>query len=221
MKKCYTRKQRALRRLALAVLLLAALNLLGVVNSLPAQAARDAAAEVNLTKPQVIYRYHSDALPIYRFAVQELIEGENGIVLCSLEFHPLLGWGVWDRCAAAIRRGETMALGWRYHGQGEAESARLFGRVDDERIARIVLRWRPGTGIEDDFRYWEMPEEAFFRLDGRRYVLCDALAVGSAEINANGADHRFLSELTALGYDAAGTLLAETTVDSIWWYTPE
>lgn len=219
MKKSRTRKQRALRRLAQVILLLAALNMTGAVNFLPRQAMRDVAEECSLTEPRVIKSYYSDAIPQFRLARQYFVEGREGLMLCTAMWDPLQPTGWWGLRAALapLCEGEPLSLGYRCAAQGKDYTAQVFGRVDDGRIARIVLRWRPGTGIEDDFRYWDVPEEAFFRVDGRRYVLCEAQEVGvNDELRWSEDQDKwfnfFVSDLTALAYDEAGTLLAESGI---------
>lgn len=116
------------------------------------------------------------------------------------------------RRAVPLRGGEPLTLSYSCEARGTAYTAQVFGRVDDERIACIVLRWCPGTGIEDDFRCWELPEEAFFRVDGKRHVLCDAPEVGMNGEMLQSEDvykwnSYFIDDLTALACDEAGRLL--------------
>lgn len=222
MKKSHTRKQRALRRLALAVLLLAALNMTGAVNFLPRQAMREQVEKWNLTEARVIKYCYNNAMPARRYARQYLVAGQEGIALFSVGAEPLRGWWVTAGQAVPLRDGEPLTLAYSCQAQGVAYAAQVFGRVDDERIVRIVLRWRPGTGIEDDFRYWELPQEAFFRVDGKRYVLCGAQEVGvNDELLASEKEDKwfgfFISDLTALAYDGTGTLIA--TVSGVPDYT--
>lgn len=212
MKKSHTRKRLALRRLALALLILTLANVTGTVHSLPRQAMEELIQRFNLTDTRVLKEFYNDAMP-RRYARQYLVTGQEGIMLCSVGFDAVYGWQHTRGCAVPFDSGETLTLVYSCQAQGMAYSAQVFGRVEDERIARIVLRWRPGTGSENDFRYWEMPQDAFFYEDGQRYVFCDAPEVGmSDELLASEDRYKWngfcIDDLTALAYDEAGRRIA-------------
>ena len=207
MKKYRTRKEKFFRLAGMTVFLAVLLSVTNAMNFLPRQAVRDVAETQNISEPRVIRSFYTDKLKTYRFARQYLVEGKEGLMLCAVGYGLLVGW--YDRDWAEVGTGgeEPVHIGYRGHQQGEDLACYVFGRVEDESVARIVLRWRPGTGIEGDFRFWELPEEAFFRENGRRYILLETEEVGTS----NG-ERRFIDDLTALAYDENGTLLSEAEV---------
>lgn len=209
MKRYRTRKQKVLRLAVGIVALCLLLSLTNAVNFVPRQALRDTADTQNMTEPRVIRSFYDNKLKVYRLARQYLVEGKEGLMLCAVGWDPLLGWYDRDWCAVGTSKDVPVHMGYRAHTQGEGYAGYVFGRIDDAAVAEIVLRWRPGTGIEDDFRYWELPQEAFFKENGKRYLLWETVAVGE-----NGGDHRFIDELTVLAYDKDGMPLYE---EEIYW----
>lgn len=212
MKQYHSRKKKALRRTLVIVALVAALSLTNAVNFLPRQALRDIADTQNMTKPKVVRSFYDNKLKVYRFASQYFVESEEGLLLCAVGFSPLMGWYDRDWCAVGTRDSAPIHMGYRIHGQGETCTGYVFGRVDGAEVARVVLRWRPGTGIEDDFRYWELPQEAFFKDNGKCYLLWETVEIGD-----NGGESRFVDELTVLAYDKDGVLLHEEEIYWQWW----
>lgn len=219
MKRYRTREEKVCRLAVAIAVILVLLSVTNAVNFLPRQALKDTAEMQNISQPQVICSFYNDQLKVYRVARQYFVEGEDALMLCAVGWEPLLGWYDRDWCVVGTCDDAPVYIGFRSHQQGEAYTSYVFGRVDDAAVAKVVLRWRPGTGIEDDFRFWELPQEAFFRGNGQRYLLWETDEVGLNR--EDGSGHRFIDDLTALAYDESGTLLYENDVRWHSWGTSE
>lgn len=209
MKKYRSRKKKALLRALALAALVAALTLTNAMNFLPRQALRDIADTQNVTEPEVIRSFCDNKLKVYRSARQYLVEGREGLMLCAVGFDPLMGWYDRDWCTVGTNDGNGIHIGYRGHQQGEAYSGYFFGRLDDEAIASVKLRWRDG---EEDRWYEEtLDKEAFFRGEnGKRYILWESPFQREEAT-------QWLWHLTAYAYDAENGLLAEEEVHWQSW----
>ena len=209
MKKYRSRKKKALLCALVLAALVAALTLTNAMNFLPRQALRDIADTQNVTEPEVIRSFYDNKLKVYRSARQYLVEGREGLMLCAVGFDPLMGWYDRDWCTVGTNDGNGIHIGYRGHQQGEAYSGYFFGRLDDEAIASVKLRWRGGA----EERWYEetLDKEAFFRGEnGKRYILWESPFQGEEAT-------QWLWHLTAYAYDAESGLLAEEEVHWQSW----
>ncbi len=213
MKKYRSRKKKALLRALVLAALIAALTLSNAMNFLPRQALRDIADTQNVTEPEVIRSFYDDKLKVYRSARQYLVEGREGLMLCTVGFDPLMGWYDRDWCTVGTNDGNSIHIGYRGHQQGEAYSGYFFGRLDDEKIASVKLRWKDG----EEERWYEetLSKEAFFRGEnGKRYILWESPFQREEAT-------QWLWHLTAYAYDAENDLLAEEEVHWQSWGSAE
>lgn len=206
MKKYRTRKEKFFRLAGMTLLLAALLSVTNAMNFLPGQAVRDIAETQNISEPQVIRSFYTNKIKVYRSARQYLVEGKEGLMLCAVGWDLLMGWYDRDWCAVNTAGDEPVYLGYRGHQQGEDYVAHAFGRVDDEKVARIVFRCR--IGLEEiEYRTWEVPREAFFSENGRRYFLAETDA-----FNPKAQEDFSLHSMEALVYDENGALISEAEV---------
>ena len=213
MKKYRSRKKKALLRALVLAALIAALTLSNAMNFLPRQALRDIADTQNVTEPEVIRSFYDDKLKVYRSARQYLVEGREGLMLCTVGFDPLMGWYDRDWCTVGTNDGNSIHIGYRGHQQGEAYSGYFFGRLDDEKIASVKLRWKDG----EEERWYEetLSKEAFFRGEnGKRYILWESPFQREEAT-------QWLWHLTAYAYDEENDLLAEEEVHWQSWGSAE
>ncbi len=206
MKKYRTRKEKFFRLAGMTLLLAVLLSVTNAMNFLPGQAIRDMAETQNISEPRVIRSFYTDKLKTYRFARQYLVEGKEGLMLCAVGYDLLMGWYDRDWCAVNTAGDDPVYLGYRGHGQGESYVAHAFGRVDDKSVARIVFRCRMGVE-EERYRNWEVPQEAFFSENGRRYFLAETDA-----FDQRAQEDLALHSMEALVYDESGKLLTEAEV---------
>lgn len=208
------RKKKALQRALLIAVLVTMLVLTNAVNFLPGQAMQDIADMQNIAELEVIRGFYDNKLKTYRFARQYLVEGDRAVMLCTVGFSPLMGWYDRDWSTVGTNDGNSLHLAYRGHQQGEAYSGYFFGRLDDEKIASVKLRWRDGESEDERWCEETFANDAFFRGEnGKRYLLYEA--------PFGAEDARWMQEVTACAYDHAGTLLTEEEV--IWydWGTSE
>ena len=216
MRKYRTRKEKAFRRAAVIALLIAALCATNAMNFLPRQAVRDAADSQNMGEFTVIRSFYDGKLRCYRMARQYMVESADALLLCAVGFDPLMGWYDRDWCAVSTDDGNGIHMGYRGHQQGEVYSGYFFGRLDDEKIVQVKLRWRDaGDDNGERWREKTLDEDAFFRGEnGKRYLLWEADSFDATNT-------RWFQGMTAYAYDEAGKLLAEEEVCWHDWGTVE
>ena len=214
MRKYRSRKEKALRRAAVIALLIAALCATNAMNFLPRQAVRDAADSQNMGEFTVIRSFYDGKLRCYRMARQYMVESADALLLCAVGFDPLMGWYDRDWCAVGTSDGNGLHIGYRGHQQGDAYSGYFFGRLDDEAIASVKLRWRDGESGEERWYEETVSKDGFFWGENeKRYILW--------ETPFEEEETRWLWHMTAYGYDAAGKLLAEEEVHWHDWGTSD
>ena len=221
MKPILTRKQTALRRLALLLAIFLAASALNLVNLLPRQAVEDMADQQDIEHPVVIRRFYDGTLPVTRFALQYLVEGDDAMMLCTTGYHPLGGWYDRDWCRVETWDGAPVHVGLRIHNQGGKRTAYLFGRIDDASVTALTLRFSQHLFPEgvDSFQevphVLEVPREAVFRGEnGNRYLLAPITLPSAGEKYPQFEDFRIL------GYDREGKVLADEEVPYQSWSTP-
>ena len=221
MKPILTRKQTALRRLALLLAIFLAASALNLVNLLPRQAVEDMADQQDIEHPVVIRRFYDGTLPVTRFALQYLVEGDDAMMLCTTGYHPLGGWYDRDWCRVETWDGAPVHVGLRIHNQGGKRTAYLFGRIDDASVTALTLRFSQHLfpeGVEsfqEVPHVPEVPREAVFRGEnGNRYLLAPITLPSAGEKYPQFVDFRIL------GYDREGKVLADEEVPYQSWSTP-
>lgn len=216
MKPYRSRKKKALHRALVLAALILALSLTNAMNFLPRQALRDIMDKQNVSEMEVVRSFYDNKLKVYRLARQYLVEGKEAVVLCAVGFDPLMGWYDRDWCAVSTDDGNGIHMGYRGHQQGDAYSGYFFGRLDDEAIASVKLRWRDaGDDNGERWREKTLDEDAFFRGEnGKRYILREADSFDATNT-------RWFHGMTAYAYDEAGKLLAEEEVHWHDWGTSD
>lgn len=171
-RKLSTRKRTVLRRcgwLAAAVVLA---SVTGLYRFLPIQAVRVMADLKDIQHPQVVERFYDGSIPVTRFALHYLVDGDDAMMLCTAGYHPLIGW--YDRgwCKAETWDGGPLYGGIYTHSQGGEGMAWLFGRVDDGTIQSLTLERtvEPLKG-EPYTEVWSIPRGDLFEKNGKRYIL--------------------------------------------------
>lgn len=171
-RKTPTRKRTALRRcgwLAAVVVLASATRL---YRFLPIQAVYMMADLKDIQHPQVVERFYDGSIPVSRFALHYLVDGDDAMMLCTAGYHPLVGW--YDRgwCKAETWDGGALHGGIYIHTQGEQGMCWLFGRVDDGAIQNLTLE-RTVEPLEGEpyTEVWNIPPEDLLEKNGKRYIL--------------------------------------------------
>lgn len=169
-----SRKRTALRRcglLAAVVVLASAMNL---YRFLPIQAVRDMADMNDVEHPKVMRRFYDGTLPVTRFALHYLVDGDDAMMLCVTGCHPLIGW--YDRSYAKAETwdGTGLYAGVYAHYQDDASVSYLFGRIDDARIQGLSLRiTEEANGKDPVTQTVKIPEGDIWERDGKRYFLSE------------------------------------------------
>ncbi len=205
-----SRKRTALRRCAIlaAVVVLASAG--NLYNFLPIQAVWDMADGNDIEHPRVVRRFYDGTLPVTRFALHYLVEGDHAVMLCVAGYHPLMGW--YDRSYAKVETWDGTGLYAEVYGhrQGEAETAYLFGRVDDPAVRHLFLRITENVhGENPSTRTVEIPAADIWERDGARYVLTklEDVSVGA------------YSAFEVLGFDEAGLPVTAVEAQQHTWST--
>lgn len=211
-----TRSRRALRRLAVLAALLTVLNGLGIYRVTPWRGVEAIADLCDVEQPEKVCRFYDGTLPVYRFALHYLVDGEDAMMLCTTGFHPLMGWYDRDWCRVETWDGAPVHAGVVSHAQGGKRTVYLFGRVDNGYIDRFTLTFTEvtegeGGTLERVPHSMDLPASALFRGgNDRRYLLTalDFPWVEDAPFAPQFEDFRIL------GYDHADNVLAD---EEVFW----
>ncbi len=214
MKKYRTRKEKTLRRICLIAVLLAALTVTNAINLLPRQAAMDIAEMQNMEEAELLRSFYNGKLKAYRFARQLLLEDEHALLLCAVAWDPLAGWYDRDWCTLPTTGDEPVYAGIRSHMQGGKCVTYVFGRVEDERVAKVEFVYGTAEDGGGDAVLWELPQEAYFREGGERYFLMET----DAFLEEEGRGFR---SATVVSRDGDGSVLSESDVWAQHWGSSE
>ena len=176
-KKLLSRKKRALRNCVWLVVILVLASVFRIYQFFPGQAIRFMAEREDVEHPKVIHSFYDGSLPITRFAVHHLVQGDNALMFCGTGWHPLMGW--YDRAWATTEtwNGTGVYGGVFSHEQDEERMVYFFGRVDAKSVESLTLEmeftyWNGAEEKEDIVRYlrYEFDSEDFFEEDGALYI---------------------------------------------------
>lgn len=146
-KKLLSRKKRVLRNCAWLAVILVLASALQIYRFTPGQAIRAIAEIEDVENPKVVHSFYDGSLPITRFAMHHLVQGDNSLMLCATGWHLLMGW--YDRAYATVETwdGTNIYAGVYGHKQDENEMTYFYGRVDADSVESMTL--------EVDFTYWD------------------------------------------------------------------
>ena len=215
-RKLSTRKRTALRRCGWLAAVVVLASVTGLYRFLPIQAVRVMADLKDIQHPRVVERFYDGSIPVTRFALHYLVDGDDAMMLCTAGYHPLMGWYDRDWCRVETWDGAPVHAGVISHAQGGKRTAYLFGRVDNGYIDRFTLTFTEltegeGGTIERVPHSMDLPASALFRGgNDRRYLLTalDFPWVEDAPFAPQFEDFRIL------GYDHAGDVLAD---EEVFW----
>lgn len=221
MKKIYSRPRRIVKRLVILLLTLMVLNGLGLYRVTPWRGVRAIADLCDVEKPEKITRFYDATLPIHRFALKYLVDGENAMMLCTTAFHPLMGWYDRDYCRVETWDGAPIHAGLASHSQGEKEVMYLFGRVDNGYITEFTLEYNKlvegkDGGIQRIPCSVEVPASAIFWGENEKRYFLTPMQL------PEDADARYypqLQDFRIIGYDHTGKVLADEEVFRQHWST--
>ena len=153
-KKLHSRKEKALRRVALAVALLLAVNYVQLGFYLfPAQALWESREYYGLTEMKVIHRED----------LTFLSEGEEALHLAVLDWDFPWGWFVYSGSAIDCAGDGAVHAAWEYReSTGDQESIAVFGRVDDQNVRSIEIYFREYEKLLEE---GQTPHTARFTVD--------------------------------------------------------
>lgn len=139
-KKCLDRRRRALRRCAWLAAILLFLSVTKLYTPLPGMAIAEAADVCDVENPKVVDWFYDGTLPITRFSLHALVNGERSMMLAAVTFNPLAGgWYYRSYSEAEAWDGSGLYAGVYQHGQGDKAVGYLFGRIDDPEIVTVEL----------------------------------------------------------------------------------
>lgn len=182
-KKLLSRKKRALRNSAYLMVVLVLASALQIYRFLPVQAVRTIAEMEDVERPKVIRTFYDGSIPITRFALHHLVQGENSLMFCTTGWHLLMGW--YDRAYATVETwdGSGVYGGVFGHGQDGESMIYFYGQVDAETVESLTLEvdftyWNGKEEEEDSVQHlrYEFDAEDFFEENGTLYI-CKKLQV--------------------------------------------
>lgn len=206
-----TRKRTALRRCAVLALLLCVTSALNLYHPLPIQAVRGMADIEDVEHPRVIERFYDGSLPITRFALHYLVDGDNSMMLCVAGWHAVLGW--YDRAYASVETwdGTGLYAGMYAHYQDDKRVGYLFGQIDDDEITQLLVEVHSSPQPEEAEVYFiDIPRENIFEKDGKRYFL--------SKMNMEELPD-WLYDVHVSGIDEDGNIVQTTETMSRSWST--
>ena len=203
-----TRRRRAIRRVALAaVLLILMQHCLSVGNLLPIQAVYKTGQRQGI----------GWSWPIQRMAVPEidrthllyLTGNENAVMLADTNLS-ILGWSAHYGLALDCTGGDPLYAGYRSLMKGQTAVTCYFGRIDRDDIASIAISiqeetYRQSQVIHREVRRLTAEQEDLLTRDGHRYFLLK-------EVDPEWDVERILRPVI-LAYGADGTVLLEQEID--------
>lgn len=221
MKKLPNRTRRIAKRLVLLLLTLAVVNGLGVYCVTPWRSVEIIADVCDVESPEKITRFYDPTLPIHRFALKYLVDGEDAMMLCTTAFHPFMGWYDRDWCRVETWDGAPVHAGLASHSQGEKRVMYLFGRVDNGYITEFTLEFNKLVEGKDGSIQRipcsvEVPASALFRAENDKRYLLTPMELPEDE------DARFypqFQDFRIIGYDYTGKVLADEEVYWQHWST--
>ena len=173
-KRLLPRKKRALRNCAWLAVIVVLASVFQIYRFTPGQAVRLMAEIEDVENPKIVHSFYDGSLPITRFAVHHLVQGDRSLMLCGTGWHLLMGW--YDRAWATVETWDDAGVygGIFGHKQDEKSMTYFYGRVDAESVESMTL--------EVDFTYWdgndehvrymryEFGPEDFFEENGALYI---------------------------------------------------
>ena len=174
-KKRLSRKKRALWNCGWLAVILILASVFQIYRFTPGQAIRAMAERQDVENPKVIHSFYDGSLPVTRFAVHHLVQGDDSLMLCATGWHLLTGW--YDRAWATKETWDGTGVygGVFGHKQDEKRMTYFFGRVDAASVESLTLEvefayWNEETGEEllRYMRYGFGPED-FFEENGSLY----------------------------------------------------
>lgn len=198
-KKVLTRKQRALRRVVVAVALMLALSYMyHSFYLLPVQALHDSYERYGVQEPKVVLR--QDAAVLGDDGTYYLSSGKEAVHLTRLRYEPILGW------VSQGTRVLDCGDGGGVHARWEREGGPLllWGRVDSREVCRIVC------SVEEAPEFLVSRETPFTAV----YTVEEFIPEGDARYFYSMFDWEgncWTTEyyITMTAYDAAGNVVAE------------
>ena len=218
--KCPDRRRKALRRCALLAAILLFLSVTRLYTPLPGMAIAEAADVCDVENPEVVDWFYDGTLPITRFSLHALVDGERSMMLTAVSFNPLAGgWYYRAFSEAEAWDGSGLYAGVYQHGQDDKAVGYLFGRIDDPEIVTVELTetvqavLAPESGLHPDDEVTlpvTLKDVPIFERSGTRYLL--------TEIELREQSY-FTRGFQLTGYDKDGNAVA--TIEPHWryWHT--
>ena len=219
--KVRTRKQTALRRLGQLLTVVTIVTVYSGASLFPRQAVGDIAEHLDMEKyKDFIECVYDPSLPETKTALRYLVDNGQAMMLCTVKWDLFMGWYDWDWCKVETWEDAPLHAGLLSHRSDDQFLHYLFARMDDERIAEVALRFdrfsysADGTLIGKTRSSISIPKDAIFRSEnGGRYLLTsvtDALPMDPYNTVR-------YQEIHLLGYDRAGTVIADEEVRWASW----
>ena len=207
-----SRKRTALRQLMALVLAVLLASALGMYGFLPVQAVRQLADIEDVEHPRIVHRFYDGRLPVTRFGLFHLVEGDRSVMVGLTGWHLLMGW--YGHTYASIETWEDAALhaGFYIHTQDGETMAFFYGKIEDDSICRLTAELRAHPDEEDavDQRI-ELTEDAIFERNGERYFI--------APVEWEEDFPEWVRDTFLTGTDADGNVVQTVEATAVQWST--
>ena len=214
------RRRTALRRCAWLAAILLFLSVTKLCLPLPGMAVAEAADICDLENPKVVDWFYDGTLPVTRFALHALVDGERSMMLAVVGFNPLAGgWYYRSYSEADAWDNSGLYAGVYQHGQDDQSVGYLFGRIDDPEIVAVELTETvqavvaPESGLHPDEEVTlpvELKEDPILEKNGTRYLL--------ANIEPREEPY-YTRGFHLTGYDAEGNVVVSIEPYQRYWHT--
>lgn len=219
-KACPERRRTALRRCAWLAAVLLFLSVTKLYTPLPGIAVAKAADVCDVEDAEVVDWFYDGTLPITRFALHALVDGERSMMLAVVGFNPLVGgWYYRSYSEAEAWDGSGLYAGVYQHGQDDQTVGYLFGRIDDPEIVTVELTETvqavlvPESGLHPDEELTlpiTLKTEPIVERNGGRYIL--------AEMEMREEPY-YTRGLQLTGYDEDGNAVVTIEPHHRYWHT--
>lgn len=189
-KRVYTRRQKALRRIAQAIVCVLVVNYLCMeFFILPRQAVYKKTEKFGMYPVQVVTHFWTKDL---NAELAYFTAAKNAVGLTAVKYWPIYGWYADSATVVDCSGDEAFHADWTVRGE-QVKEVIFFGRLEDWSICRVELT------AERDEKKVMMTVEDFIQEDGKRYFL------GRMEWKSKVQMKAF--RVTATAYDAAGNVV--------------
>ena len=216
-KKERTRKQKALRRLALLLIMMVFASAAGLYGFFPAQGRLYNEETHHTGRTQLVQRLYDPSIKATKMALFDLTKNKNVTMLHCVRWHPLVGW--MDSSAAVIDCSSDAPL---YSGSfflsdnGSEILLFVFGRVDEPSIVSIKISLQKSSYLQEEQReIWT--EYKSYTLAAQNWKVKDGARYFVESIDMQKEDRDSPTRIMISAYDENGIELSSGEVTQYTW----